>query len=41
MGRLTALLNLAETRARELKLSYAGALTPQEANEIWQLAPGA
>ena len=41
MGRLTALLNLAESRARELKLPYAGALTPQEAYEIWQLAPGA
>ena len=41
MGRLTDLLNLAESRARELKLSYAGALTPQEAHEIWQLAPGA
>jgi rhodanese-related sulfurtransferase len=41
MGRLTALLNLAESRASELKLPYAGALMPQEANEIWQLAPGA
>ena len=41
MGRLTDLLNLAESRARELKLPYAGALTPQEASEIWQLAPGA
>jgi len=41
MGRLTDLLNLAESRARELKLPYAGALTPQEAAEVWQLAPGA
>lgn len=41
MGKLTDLLNLAQTRARELGLPYAGALTPKEANEIWQLAPGA
>lgn len=41
MGRLTDLLNLARTRAHELQLSYAGALTPKEAHEIWQLAPGA
>lgn len=41
MGRLTELLNLAESRALELKLPYAGALTPAEANEVWQLAPGA
>jgi rhodanese-related sulfurtransferase len=41
MGRLTDLLNLAESRARELGLPYAGALTPQEAWEVWQLAPGA
>jgi rhodanese-related sulfurtransferase len=41
MGKLTDLLNLARTRARELGLPYAGALTPSEANEIWQLAPGA
>jgi rhodanese-related sulfurtransferase len=41
MGKLTDLLNLAQTRARELGLPYAGALTPKEACEIWQLAPGA
>ena len=41
MGKLTDLLNLARTRACELKLPYAGALTPKEAHEIWQLAPGA
>ncbi len=40
MGKLTDLLNLAQTRARELGLPYAGALTPKEAYEIWQLAPG-
>jgi len=41
MGKLTDLLNLAQSRARELGLPYAGALTPQEAHEVWQLAPGA
>jgi len=41
MGKLTDLLNLAQTRARALGLTYAGALTPKEAYEVWQLAPGA
>ncbi len=41
MGKLTDLLNLAQMRARELGLSYSGALTPREASEVWQLAPGA
>lgn len=41
MGKLTDLLSLAQARARELGLPYAGALTPQEAHKIWQLAPGA
>ena len=41
MGRLTELLNLAQSRARELNLPYEGALTPREAHELWQLAPGA
>jgi rhodanese-related sulfurtransferase len=41
MGKLTDLLNLAQARARELGLPYAGALTPKEASEVWQLAPGA
>lgn len=41
MGRLTDILNLAAERARQRRLPYAGALTPQEASEIWQLAPGA
>ena len=41
MGKLADLLNLAQMRARELGLPYAGALTPKEAFEIWQLAPGA
>lgn len=41
MGKLTELLNTAQTRARELGLPYAGALTPKEAHEVWNLAPGA
>ena len=41
MGKLADLLNLAKARARDLGLPYEGALTPQEAFEIWQLAPGA
>jgi len=41
MGKLTELLNNARTRARELDLPYAGALTPKEASEVWGLAPGA
>ncbi|MCB1957486.1 MAG: rhodanese-like domain-containing protein [Rhodocyclaceae bacterium] len=41
MGRLNELLSLAHKRADEMRLPYAGALTPKEAHEIWQLAPGA
>ena len=41
MGKLSDLLELARMRASEFALPYAGALTPAEANEIWQLAPGA
>ena len=41
MGKLADLLNLAQARAHELGLPYAGALTPREAFDIWQLAPGA
>ena len=41
MGKLTDLLKLAHQRASELDLPYAGALTPQEAYDLWQLAPGA
>jgi rhodanese-related sulfurtransferase len=32
---------LAQSRARELKLPYEGALTPAEAHELLQLAPAA
>jgi rhodanese-related sulfurtransferase len=41
MGKLTDLLELARQRAESFDLPYAGALTPAEANEVWQLAPGA
>ncbi len=41
MGTLSDLLSLAGQRAQELKLPYQGALTPQEAWQVWQLAPGA
>lgn len=41
MGKLNELLALARERAERMGLPYAGALTPAEAHEVWQLAPGA
>ena len=41
MGRLTQILQLAQSRATELKLPYEGALTPAEAHELLQLASAA
>ena len=41
MGRMTELLKTAQTRAKELHLPYAGALTPAEAWEVLQQSPGA
>lgn len=41
MGKITEILNNAQQRAKELNLSYEGALTPEEACQIWQSAPGA
>ena len=41
MGRLTEILSLAQSRAKELKLPYEGALTPKEAHELLQLASAA
>jgi len=41
MGVLSDLLKLAAQRAQQLKLPYQGALTPQEAWQVWQHAPGA
>jgi rhodanese-related sulfurtransferase len=41
VGRLTEILQLAQSRARELNLPYEGALTPAEAHELLRLAPAA
>lgn len=41
MGKLSELLRLGRERAQLLNLPYAGALTPGEAHEVWQLAPAA
>ncbi|GAB4117864.1 MAG: rhodanese-like domain-containing protein [Sideroxydans sp.] len=41
MGKITAILKTAQLRAKEANLPYEGALTPEEAYEIWQSAPGA
>jgi rhodanese-related sulfurtransferase len=41
MGKITAILQTAQQRAKELNLPYEGALFPNEAFEIQQSAPGA
>jgi len=41
MGRLNEILTLAQARARDMDLPYAGALTPQEAGEVLQLTQDA
>lgn len=41
MGKITAILESAQQRAKELNLPYEGALYPAEAYEILQSAPGA
>ncbi|HJW23549.1 MAG TPA: rhodanese-like domain-containing protein [Rhodocyclaceae bacterium] len=41
MGKLSDILGLAQERAKALNLPYEGALTPNEAYEVLQLAPGA
>lgn len=41
MGKITAILQAAQQRAREMNLPYEGALYPDEAYEILQAAPGA
>ncbi len=41
MGKITAILQGAQQRARDMGLSYEGALLPIEAHEILQSAPGA
>ncbi|MBY0575942.1 MAG: rhodanese-like domain-containing protein [Gallionellaceae bacterium] len=41
MGKITATLQTAQQRAKEMNLPYEGALFPDEAYEILQSAPGA
>ncbi len=41
MGKISDILTLAQERARQLGLPYGGALTPREAHELLQSAPGA
>ena len=41
MGKITAILQAAQQRAKEINLPYEGALYPGEAYEILQSAPGA
>ena len=41
MGRLTEILSLAQSRAKEVKLAYEGILLPHEAAELLEMAPGA
>ncbi len=41
MGKITAILQAAQERAKEMNLSYEGVLYPDEAYEILQSAPGA
>lgn len=38
---ISEILKTAQNRAKDLGLPYEGALTPREANTIWQSAPGA
>ncbi len=40
MGKITAILQAAQQRARDMGVSYEGALLPVEAYEIMQSAPG-
>ena len=41
MGKLNEILNLARSRGEALSRPYQGELTPREAYDLWQLAPGA
>ncbi len=41
MGKISEILNTAQQRGKELNLPYAGAVTPKEAWELAQNAPGA
>ncbi|MBL8428885.1 MAG: rhodanese-like domain-containing protein [Dechloromonas sp.] len=41
MGKLSEILSMAQARGKALERPYQGELTPQEANDLWRLAPGA
>ena len=41
MGKITAILDTAQQRAKQMNLPYQGALHPDEAYQILQSAPGA
>lgn|SRR5487761_2106336 len=41
MGKITAILEAAQQRAKQANLPYQGALTPSEAFQLLQSAPGA
>lgn len=41
MGKIAEALAIAHTRAQGLERPYQGELTPREAFEVWQAAPGA
>jgi len=41
MGKISEILKIAQQRAKELNLPYAGAVTPAEAWELSRSAPGA
>ncbi len=41
MGKITTILEAAQLRAKEMKLTYQGTLYPDEAYEILKSAPGA
>ena len=41
MGKITAILQSAQQRAKDMGLPYEGALLPAEAYELLQSAPGA
>lgn len=41
MGQISDILSIAKQRAEQLRVPYAGCLTPQEAYTILQQAPGA
>ncbi len=41
MAKISEILKTAQQRAKDLNLPYAGALKPEEANELMRTAPGA